>query len=173
MIALIGICQGFWQSKWQSKIRKYQIKINNKTITAGTYGEWIPMSTSGLPGEASKTNSFTLGKIKMVNAGSNWYGGIVLDDISAAPWSKVEFTGESIAPEKAMTMWVQNAGVRAGEMSKANSDRNMVSRYLEAMEGKGNSAFGTNRPFGKLNFTFASTGKPIENYRRSLDIHAA
>lgn len=209
----------------------YQLRINGKTISAGSHGEWIPMSTSGFPGSAEKASGFKFGKMKIENRGGNWYGGIVLGAITAAPWTKLEFMGEAIAPDKAMTMWYRQpaakwaeslplgngrigANIWGGilsdtvslsevtvwsgedhsdkelnkdgstdnyaalkalreEMSKENPDRNKVSAYLEAMEGKGNPAFGTNRPFGKINFNFAPTGQPIENYRRSLDLEEA
>lgn len=214
-----------------SETMKYQIRINGKTISAGNHGEWIPMSTSGEPGSASKADSVKAGRIRIQNKGSNWYGGIVIDDAAVSNWTKLEFAGEAEAPEKAMSMWYRRPAYewkysmpigngRIGamtwggiisdtvslnevtawsgedhtgkaldkdgsadgyaalnalreELKKESPNRTLVSQYLSEMGGTGNDAAGTHRPFGKLEFSFESTGEAIENYRRSLDLENA
>ena len=48
-----------------------------------------------------------------------------------------------------------------------------MTQYLSEMGGEGNSNFGTNRPFGKLEFSFNGMDNAISGYRRSLDLENA
>lgn len=83
----------------------YQVKVGSEPLTIGSFGEWIPMSTSDDVGAAAPAENVKIGSVKINNIHSSWYGGIVLDDIELSNWSVLNFTNPASAPEKAMSLW--------------------------------------------------------------------
>ena len=83
--------------------RTYQLTMDNKLLNIGPHGANIPASTKAEPGPAAQASSIQLCKIEIDNVGSNWYGGIILDNLTIG--KLMHYSNPAEAPENPMSMW--------------------------------------------------------------------
>lgn len=103
------------------------------------------------------------------------WGGITSDTLSLSEvtdWSGEDHRSKNLDNDGSTDNWAALNNLRE-EMKKDTPDRSKVTQYLSEMGGEGNSNFGTNRPFGKLEFSFNGMDNAISGYRRSLDLENA
>ncbi len=107
--------------------------------------------------------------------GAMVWGGITSDTLSLSEvtdWSGEDHRSKNLDNDGSTDNWAALNNLRE-EMKKDTPDRSKVTQYLSEMGGEGNSNFGTNRPFGKLEFSFNGMDNAISGYRRSLDLENA
>ena len=107
--------------------------------------------------------------------GAMVWGGITSDTLSLSEvtdWSGEDHRSKNLDNDGSTDNWAALNNLRE-EMKKDTPDRYKVTQYLSEMGGEGNSNFGTNRPFGKLEFSFNGMDNAISGYRRSLDLENA
>lgn len=107
--------------------------------------------------------------------GAMVWGGITSDTLSLSEvtaWSGEDHRSKKLDNDGSTDNWAALNNLRE-EMKKDTPDRSKVTQYLSEMGGEGNSNFGTNRPFGKLEFSFNGMDNAISGYRRSLDLENA
>lgn len=107
--------------------------------------------------------------------GAMVWGGVVSDTLSLSEvtaWSGEDHRSKNLDLDGSADNWSALNNLRE-EMKKSNPDRSKVTQYLSAMGGTSNNGFGTNRPFGKLEFNFSGMDDAVSGYRRSLDLENA